>query len=292
MPIRVATWNVWWRFGNWTARRPTIAATVRTADPDILCLQEAWAVEGSTIADDLGFEHRLWAPSPRSQRWQRRLGDDSIEIGELILSRWPITASAIAELPDHEDDEGRLAALAQIATPDGPVIAVTTHLASPAHLSALRCAQVEAIWRFIADHDALERRCLVLTGDFNAEPDSDEIRRLCGHKTEPVIGKRILLDAWLWATPDLGIGNTWSRENGYIAATGSPSARIDYLFVEATMGIRVTEVARFGVQPIDGVWPSDHFGVRMNLTIPDVKSRPGADSTAAFFFGSPDLAGH
>jgi len=76
VPISVATWNVWWRFGDWKARRPAIAETLRRADPDILCIQEAWAAEGSTIADDLGFEHRLWAPSPRSERWQRRLGDD------------------------------------------------------------------------------------------------------------------------------------------------------------------------------------------------------------------------
>ncbi|MDQ4038733.1 MAG: endonuclease/exonuclease/phosphatase family protein [Actinomycetota bacterium] len=271
MPIHVATWNVWWRFGDWIARRPAIVETLRRADPDILCLQEAWAVQGSTIADDLGFTHRLWAPSPRSQRWQRRLGDASIEIGELILSRWPITASAIAELPEHPEDEGRIAALAQIETPQGPVIAVTTHLASPAHLSELRCTQVEAIWHFLAEHDSLERNCLFLTGDFNAEPDSDEIRKLCGHKTAPVINGRILLDAWLWAAPDLGVGNTWSRENGHIAVTGSPSARIDYLFVEATTGIRVTEVSRLGDQPIDGVWASDHFGVQMNLTIPGAR---------------------
>ena len=119
---------------------------------------------------------------PYEERWQRRLGDDSIEFGELILSRWPITASAIADLPEHAEDTGRVAALAQIATPDGPVIIVTTHLAPAAHMSALRYSQVEAIWRFIAEHNALERNCLVLPGDFKAEPDSDEIRRLCGHR--------------------------------------------------------------------------------------------------------------
>lgn len=268
MPIRVATWNVWWRFGDWAARRPAIVSTVRDCNADILCLQEAWSVAGSTIGDDLGYPYQLWAPSPRSQRWQRRLGDESIEIGELILSRWPITHSAIAELPSHEDDEGRLVALAQIATADGPVIALTTHLASPAHLSTLRCAQVEAIWQVIAAHDHLERRALVLTGDFNAEADSDEIRKLCGHKTAPVIERRLLLDAWLWAAPELGQGNTWSRENGHIASTGSPSARIDYVFVEAVSGIRVDEVSRFGDWPVSGTWPSDHFGVRMTLTVP------------------------
>lgn len=272
MPINVATWNVWWRFGDRAARRPAIAETLLRAAPDIVCIQEAWAADGANLADDLGYAHRLWAPSPRSERWQRRLGDDSIEIGELILSRWPITASAITDLPEHAQDAGRVAALAQITTPDGPVIIVTTHLASAAHMSALRYSQVEAIWRFIAEHDALERNCLVLTGDFNAEPDSDEIRRLCGHKTAPVIGGRILLDAWLWAASELGAGNTWSRENGHIATTGSPSARIDYLLVEATAGIGVTDVRRFGDEAIDGTWPSDHFGVRMTLTVPGAAS--------------------
>ena len=41
MPIHVATWNVWWRFGDWAARRPAIVETLRRAEPDILCIQEA-----------------------------------------------------------------------------------------------------------------------------------------------------------------------------------------------------------------------------------------------------------
>ena len=67
-----------------------------------------------------------------------------------------------------------------------------------------------------------------------------------------MIGSRILLDAWLSAAPELGSGNTWSRENGHIVTTGSPSARIDYLLVEATAGIRVTDVRRFDDEAIDG----------------------------------------
>ncbi|MBA3798780.1 MAG: hypothetical protein H0X18_06730 [Geodermatophilaceae bacterium] len=62
MPIPVATWNVWWRFGDWAARRLAIVETVRPADPDILCIQEGVGGRRIDHRRHLGFEHRLWAP--------------------------------------------------------------------------------------------------------------------------------------------------------------------------------------------------------------------------------------
>jgi endonuclease/exonuclease/phosphatase family metal-dependent hydrolase len=40
--LRIATWNVWGRYGPWEARQPIIEANLRAIDADIICLQEAW----------------------------------------------------------------------------------------------------------------------------------------------------------------------------------------------------------------------------------------------------------
>ena len=43
--LRVATWNVWWRFGPWEERQPAIAETLRRIDADVIALQEVWDVD-------------------------------------------------------------------------------------------------------------------------------------------------------------------------------------------------------------------------------------------------------
>ena len=40
--LRVATWNVWGRYGPWERREHAIAETLRALDPDIVVLAEAW----------------------------------------------------------------------------------------------------------------------------------------------------------------------------------------------------------------------------------------------------------
>lgn len=42
--MRVATWNLWWRFGPWEQRRNAVLAVLRDAEPDVIGLQEVWAV--------------------------------------------------------------------------------------------------------------------------------------------------------------------------------------------------------------------------------------------------------
>ena len=42
--MRVATWNLWWRFGPWEERQPAIIDWLRRIDADVLALQE--------VADD------------------------------------------------------------------------------------------------------------------------------------------------------------------------------------------------------------------------------------------------
>ena len=108
---------------------------------------------------------------------------------------------------------------------------------------------------------------MVLTGDMNAEPDSDEMRLLGGHKTAPSEPGLVLVDAWRYADPALRPW-TWDRANPHVAATMEPSARIDYILVGPPRSDgrgHVRSIRRIGDAPVRGVWPSDHAGLVAEL---------------------------
>ncbi|MEV4138482.1 endonuclease/exonuclease/phosphatase family protein [Dactylosporangium sp. NPDC049742] len=259
------TWNVWWRFGDWRARHEAILATLRSEQPDVCCLQEAWAVRGGEhqvelLARELGM-HWAFSSSPMPGRWHDRVGDTTIDVGNAVLSRWPIGATAIGDL----GGEGRTVLHARIDAPDGPVPVFTTHLDSPPDGSAARCAQVERLVPFVAEHRVPEHPP-VLTGDFNAEPESDEMRRLGGHLTAPVVPGLVLVDAWRYHGRD-DPGWTWDRRNPHVTCHATPNARIDYVLVGLQGPGRgsVERVRLAGTVPHDGVWPSDHFAVVADL---------------------------
>jgi exonuclease III len=79
----------------------------------------------------------------------------------------------------------------------------------------------------------------------------------------------LLVDAWRYAAPsDRGI--TWNRSNPHAVKTGEPDARIDYVLVGTPRGAgsALIESARVvGDRPRDGVWPSDHAAVVVDLEL-------------------------
>lgn len=66
--VRIATWNVWGRYGeNWRERQAGIEDELLGADPDIVCLVEAWR-QGETSQPELVAEHLVQPQSPRRHR--------------------------------------------------------------------------------------------------------------------------------------------------------------------------------------------------------------------------------
>lgn len=277
--MRVVTWNLWWRFGPWADRREAILAVLRELAPDAVGLQEVWAVDGeenlaASLARDLGL-HWDWSPSPAPERWQRRIGDDTVGVGTAVLSRWPVVERAVLRLPaPAELDDGRLASYARLDAPGHRIPFFTVHLTSgggPA--GAVRREQAAALAGFVTAHRHGTAHPPVVTGDFNARPEAPEVRLLRAGG---------LHDAWDHAAPGAPSG-TWDTANPYVAhADGEPSVRIDYVHVgppgPGGLG-RVLAVRRAGAGPVDGVWPSDHAAVVADLaadgTAPAPASGPG-----------------
>ncbi len=264
--VRIATWNIWARYGPWEARGPAIEATMRAVDADIWALQEVWENDDRNQARDLatalGFEHMVFAPN---------LERDGVRAGNAIVSRWPIAENGVRVLPrvagDTRDEEGeeRLAVFADVEGPRGVIQMYCAHLSWRDDHSAVRQAQVGEICRLLR-----ERRPrtfpAVLCGDLNSDPDSDEVRLLTGRAAVPVPGV-VFRDAWL-AAGHADLGATASNANPFNAGALDRERRIDFVMVGTPKlgGVgHVLDARIIGNSAIDGMWASDHLGVVAEL---------------------------
>jgi endonuclease/exonuclease/phosphatase family metal-dependent hydrolase len=269
--LRVMTWNLWWRFDSWPTRLVAIRAVLHAQRPDIIGLQEVWDDGKVNLAAQLSEEFGYfysWSPALNTDRWRGRPIDPGVKVGNAILSRYPITSEDQLRLPEGNVDEGRTALFASVDLRGVQVPFFTTQLNSAPDQSSLRCEQVSALAHFVVERRGKQFPAIV-TGDLNAEPDSDEIRMLCGHKTSGAVPGLVLVDAWRYAESS-DPGWTWNRKNPHVEETGEPSARIDYVLIappfDGRAG-RVKSVRVAGDEAIDGTWPSDHAAVVVELAL-------------------------
>jgi endonuclease/exonuclease/phosphatase family metal-dependent hydrolase len=146
----------------------------------------------------------------------------------------------------------------------------STHLDYQFDQSAVRQLQVATVLEAVADHrgDPTADLPPIVAGDFNAIPDSDEIRMVTGRAAPPVPGA-LLSDCWEHVGD--GSGSTWRRDNPYQVDSAWPQRRLDYVFVSWPRPKPVgNPVAAWlaGVDPVDGVVPSDHAAVVVDVLTP------------------------
>ncbi len=258
--LRLATWNIWWRFGLWEKRQPAIVETLQLIDADVFVLQEVWedgsVSQAAELAEALGFN---FAYHP----WRQVKG---IQFGNAVLSRWDITASKYRPytvIDDHTEHRGAIRA--DIDGPRGPLQVFTTHLNWRIDEGAQRCQQVLELLDFVKTSPPRSYPAVV-GGDFNADPSSDEIRMMTGGHRAGETGTT-LLDAWEYAD-HADPGWTWSNNNPNAAAALEPNRRIDYVFTGWPKGGGAGHVRNVRVvEPLlnEGLPASDHSAVVAEL---------------------------
>lgn len=255
--LRVLSLNIW-NFNQWSDRREEVVRWLEELQPDLVGLQEVVRKDdGQCQAHWLGertaFEHTAFAGG-------MQLGN--VRIGNAVLSRFPIVGSETRPLPSLDaPDEVRVALRADIDTPRGLLSFFTTHLNWQFHHGFVREAQVLEVANFVDDRPSSPLPP-ILVGDFNAPPDSNEVRFLKGLAT--LQGKSTYFQDAYEVSLAEPPGFTWSNANPYAAASREPDRRIDYVFVgwRAMDGTgRVLSSSVVCDKPLTGNWASDHFGV-------------------------------
>jgi endonuclease/exonuclease/phosphatase family metal-dependent hydrolase len=254
--VTVVTWNVWGRYGPWEDREAAIVATLRAAGPDLVVLSESWATAGDSqcarLAGPLGLPHHVFSGVTAEE-------DADALSGVGILSRWPIR-----EQRDMEFGAVRVQ-YAEVTGPRGPIQVYGLVMdAWWFDESQARQDAVRSLLTHVGQHQD-PRVPLIIAGDFNADPDSDELRMVTGRAAAPAPGLSCY-DAWEVA--GTGPGHTWANTNPWAAQLLWPDRRIDYIFTAAPRrggAGHPREAGLVGTGSVGQVQPSDHYGVLARL---------------------------
>jgi endonuclease/exonuclease/phosphatase family metal-dependent hydrolase len=254
--IRVVTLNMWNDRHEPARRMQAAIAQLRALQPDVIGMQE--------VVDSSGFgnQARLVAEA-LDARWVFDAVDDERPggaVGNAIVSRFPIGAREGITLPTGPGDPRR-ALFAELMTPDGSLPFFTCHLSWELWQAPRREAQVLALDDFVHAH-ATELPAVV-TGDFNATPESSVVMYMTGRASLAGRGT-YYRDAYARRHPH-DDGYTYSQTNPYSERRLEWDRRIDYVFVgqidRRDRGVIVESSVVLDHPAADGTWPSDHFGV-------------------------------
>ncbi|MBL9003832.1 MAG: endonuclease/exonuclease/phosphatase family protein [Myxococcales bacterium] len=274
--LRAISLNLWGEQPPLQRRLELCAEGLRGLEPDVIALQEVRQVEGSVP----NTAHALAAALSMHCVFQKTVAWGGGDEGLAILSRFPVIASGHVPLPHPMPElaDERIFLWALIDTGAGPAFIGSTHLTYRMTHGIQREDQVLAIDQAARDLIALYKPVVTaLMGDFNAAPDTDEMRFLRGLHT--LGGRRTFYqDAFLCqdADGDLshrqpGAGATWARRNPAIHKLRflEMDRRIDYIYVGQASRDGRGLVQRCRVvldQPdAEGVFPSDHFAVLADI---------------------------
>lgn len=245
--LRVVTLNIYHDRADWPARLPLIVEQLRALDADVIALQEVLQTEtlpnqAETIAAALGYHVQFVSLDPQ---------DRARRYGNALLTRWPVEAHVSTALAPREDS--RSMGWAQIRFDGQPINVYFTHLHAGQGGAAIRRQQLEDAMTWI-EGTAGDAPSLVL-GDFNAPAGADELA---------------VLDRFV---DTYGAHHPGDTETTTLNPHFFPDlrGRIDLVFAER--GRFEVRDARIVLDTPDaaGTWPSDHFGVHVEL-------RPRADT--------------
>lgn len=237
--MRIATFNLWGKFGPYLERWALASRVLKRSKPDILCIQEAVhaaSLDGVARAAGLSI-----------------LTSDTEGTGLAILSRLASRSNKLVEYNTRSPFEPyiRKFQCVEIGTGQKSFRVFNTHLSWKAPDDESRAGQAQEL----ADYAGRQKTPAVLCGDFN-----------CEYATAPLepLKKRGYRDL-LAATPDAE-RPTWDNANPFIQSHSKkfPNRRIDLILADADfLGQFPLKSARIAFDKPDakGLYPSDHYGV-------------------------------
>ncbi|XID96102.1 endonuclease/exonuclease/phosphatase family protein [Paenibacillaceae bacterium WGS1546] len=246
----------------WPNRAHRVADAVRKADPTLIGTQEGLLHMLEDLRDRLpgyawlGEGREGGVRGEHNAIFYKQAEFEALDSGQFWLSEDP-------SAPGSKGWDGycpRICTWAHFRSlrcPGAEGLIYNTHLDFAGRIARERGAAL--IWRAMKAHVARTSLPAILTGDFNAYPDSAPIRFLRGETASD--GERPnLRDAYTLLGPN-AIGCTAHEFNGGVG--GQPP--IDYIFATPDVELVSVEIER---GRFDGAYPSDHYPVVAVVRLP------------------------
>ena len=242
--LSIVSYNVLERPLHRQERIPALLKVLEQAQADVYLLQEVTPWFAAELTS------QPWTKGYR----QVEIAGEPLPQGQFfVLSRWPVVGAALVEMPTNL---GRCGLVVDLDIGGRRWRMGNVHLDSMLEDGPVRAQQLQAMFAALRGPDEA-----LLVGDFNfgdGEPESSAL--------EPGF-----VDAWKLVKPQ-DPGFTWDITRSAMARNGSfpgePSRRLDRILVRST-GWRPASASLLGDQPITPgsvIFPSDHFGLRVELT--------------------------
>ena len=254
--MKVMSFNIWNYTRPWPLRRKLIADLIRSHQPDVISLQETrhdFRFESGLGQGDQLAE--LTDYTPTFMLGQVYFPILRVDEGVTTLTREAprkVMRLDLSMLPHEREDQNQRVCLGvRVMGDQGEVDIYNTHWSLSARARERNAVEVT---RFIVQ-ESQDRPTLVM-GDFNAKPDTLPIRYLVGDASiDGASGD--FVDCWLAANPG---------QPGFTYASFDPVRRIDYMMGRnLPRGVRNAKV--IGSEPVEGVYPSDHMGILVELDL-------------------------
>ena len=264
--LRIVTINTGKGDGAYARRIGWLSDELRRLDPDIVLLQEALATPDGALGTTAwqAAELRMavaFAPARRKPRAVEGVWLDTWS-GLGLLSRFDAFRMETLPLPDHPDDGERIALVGQWVIGGTDLVIANVHLTHLRNQDELRGRQVAAVLA----HPWLGGvgGVTLIGGDLNIRPAG------LGWFRE-VAAPRRLTDAY-----EAG-GGSPDRTTVPVGRPGVAGSRVDHLLAverEADAAVRFTgaRIVLDRADP-DGIFPSDHYGVMVDLHLDDAIER-------------------
>ncbi|MGC9526761.1 MAG: endonuclease/exonuclease/phosphatase family protein [Limnospira sp.] len=234
---------------SWNLRRKAVATLISRHQPAIVGTQEGQAHQLLDLHRRLPDYQSLGADRDGNGRGEHcaifydRRQLDCLDSGNFWLSGTPNVMGSVSS--DWENPVPRMATWGIFSSGDGRhrIVVFNTHLDYKSRKARELGA---ALIRDRLGQMDIQNSLLLLTGDFNAEPESPTRQSF----TQPLDNGVQLLDV---------LGHLAAKEQmTYHEFTGKAIAAVDTIYSDSRLHLKAAKVH---TAAIDNIWPSDHYPV-------------------------------
>lgn len=242
--LTVVTLNLYHDKDDWPRRRVQIVETLKALQPEVIALQEVLQHEtlpnqAEWLAIQLGYDWHFVSVDPPGKA--RRYGN-------AVLTRLPVLARDQQALQPLEDS--RTVGMLRVELEGNPINVYVTHLHHTEKGGAMRAQQLDGVMAFIAN--TAGRFPSIVSGDFNSAADAPELAAL----------RADFVDTYSLLHPGAGASESSTLNLHYFTP-----ARIDHIFHQRGAFTPVSAQVILNRADAHGVWPSDHYGLSVELQL-------------------------